>query len=151
MITYEIFLRLRHLLDQAHWKLEAVARELGLNIKTVRLWAQRIRYERQRVAPRSGKLDLFKNDIVRLLAEHPYSSAQMLVRLREGGYTGGISILRAYVARVRPRKSPAYLTLVFQPGECAQVDWGYAGVVPVGQTRRRWSFFVMVLGFCRKF
>jgi transposase len=150
MISYELFLRLRHLLDQAHWKFQAVARELGLNIKTVRLWAKRIRYERKRRGRRSSKLDPFKNDIVRLLAEHSYSSAQLLLRLREAGYTGGLSILRAYVAKVRPRKSLAYLTLVFQPGECVQVDWGYAGVVPVGQTRRRLSFFVMVLGYSRK-
>jgi transposase len=150
MISYELFTRLRHLVDQAHWKLQAVARELGLNIKTVRLWAKRVRYERKRREPRSSKLDPFKNDLVRLLAEHPYSSAQLLLRLREAGYTGGVSILRAYVAQVRPRKSPAYLTLTFQPGECVQVDWGYAGVVPVGQTRRRLSFFVMVLGYSRK-
>jgi transposase len=150
MISYELFTRLRHLIDQAHWKLQAVARELGLNIKTVRLWAKRVRYERKRRGPRSSKLDPFKNDLVRLLVEHPYSSAQLLLRLREAGYTGGVSILRAYVAQVRPRKTLAFLTLTFQPGECVQVDWGYAGVVPVGQTRRRLSFFVMVLGYSRK-
>ena len=96
MISYELFTRLRHLVDQAHWKLQAVTRELGLNIKTVRLWAKRIRYERKRRGPRSSKLDPFKNDLVRLLAEHPYSSAQLLLRLREAGYTGGVSILRTY-------------------------------------------------------
>ena len=37
------------------------------------------------------------------------------------------------------------LTLAFAPGECAQVDWGSFGSVPVGQTYRRLSFFVMVL------
>ena len=71
MITFERFLRLRHLLDQAHWKLQAVARELGLNSKTVRLWAQRVRYERKRLGPRSSKLDPFKNDIVRRLPSIP--------------------------------------------------------------------------------
>ena len=77
MISYELFTRLRHLVDQAHWKLQAVARELGLNIKTVRLWAKRLRYERKRRGPRSSKFDPFKSDLVRLLAEHPYSSAQL--------------------------------------------------------------------------
>ena len=132
MITYELFLRLRQLLDEAHWKLQAVARELGLNIKTIRLWAKRVRYERKRREPRASKLDPFKSDIIRLLAQHPYSSAQLLLHLREAGYPGGVSILRAYVAKVRPRKSSAFLTLTFQPGECAQVDGGAVGVVPVG-------------------
>jgi len=81
MISYELFLHLRQLLDEAHWKLQAVAWELGLNIKTVRLWAQRVRYERKRRGPRSSKLDPFKNDIVRRLAEHPYSRAQRLASI----------------------------------------------------------------------
>ncbi len=34
--------------------------------------------------------------------------------------------------------------LEFAAGECAQVDWGQYGSVPVGTTRRRLSFFVMV-------
>jgi hypothetical protein len=42
-----------------------------------------------------------------------------------------------------------YLTLSFAPGECAQVDGGSWNVIPVGNTRRRLSFFVMVLGYSR--
>ena len=41
------------------------------------------------------------------------------------------------------------LTLAFAPGECAQVDWGCAGSMAVGSTRRRLSFFVMVLCYSR--
>jgi hypothetical protein len=41
------------------------------------------------------------------------------------------------------------LTLAFAPGECAQVDWGSYGSVAVGNTRRRLSFFVMVLCYSR--
>src|SRR5213596_185339 len=39
--------------------------------------------------------------------------------------------------------------LEFAPGECAQVDWGNFGSVAVGSTRRRLSFFVMVLCYSR--
>jgi hypothetical protein len=49
------------------------------------------------------------------------------------------------VAKVRPKRSPAFLKLVFQPGEAAQVDWGSFGTVRVGSAVRRLSFFVMVL------
>jgi hypothetical protein len=41
------------------------------------------------------------------------------------------------------------LTLAFAPGECAQVDWGSYGSVAVGNTRRRLSFFAMVLCYSR--
>ena len=46
-------------------------------------------------------------------------------------------------------RAPAFLTLVFAPGECAQVDWGCAGSMAIGSTRRRLSFFVMVLCYSR--
>jgi transposase len=39
--------------------------------------------------------------------------------------------------------------LTFAPGECAQVDWGCFGSVPVGNSRRQLSFFVMVLCYSR--
>jgi transposase len=70
-------------------------------------------------------------------------------RLREQGFEGGYSIVKAYVRRIRPRQRPAFLKLAFAPGECAQVDWGSYGSVAVGQTRRRLSFFVMVLCYSR--
>jgi hypothetical protein len=46
-------------------------------------------------------------------------------------------------------RKPAYLKLEFAPGECAQVDWGSFGSLTVGSTRRRLSFFVMVLCYSR--
>src|SRR6202162_32704 len=66
------------------------------------------------------------------------------------GYRGGVTILRDYVRCIRPTKRPVYLKLHFAPGECAQVDWGAYGTVAVGNTRRRLSFFVMVLAFSRQ-
>ena len=52
--------------------------------------------------------------------------------------------------RIRPRHRGAFLKLDFAPGECAQVDWGEYGTIAVGSTRRRLSFFVMVLCYSRR-
>src|SRR5207244_13148267 len=71
-------------------------------------------------------------------------------QITEHGYGGGYSIVKGFVRQVRPKKRPAFLTLRFAPGKCAQVDWGCAGSVPVGSRRRRLSFFVMVLAYSRK-
>ena len=49
------------------------------------------------------------------------------------------------VRKIRPPWHKAYLSLSFDPGDCAQVDWGYAGMIDVGSTRRWLSFFVMVM------
>jgi transposase len=84
-----------------------------------------------------------------MLEAHPYTATQIFQRIREEGFEGGYSIVKNYVRRVRPRRLPAFLKLSFPPGECAQVDWGSHGSVPVGSTRRRLSFFVMVLSHSR--
>lgn len=71
-----------------------------------------------------SKLDPFKGRIAELLAEYPRLSA---VRVREilsaEGYTGGMSILRDYLHRVRPRPVQAFQRTVYPPGEIGQVDW----------------------------
>lgn len=54
-----------------------------------------------------------------------------------------------YVHRIRPRHQEAFLKLDFAKGECAQVDWGEYGTIGVGSTRRRLSFFLMVLCYSR--
>jgi transposase len=84
-----------------------------------------------------------------MLQTHPFSAAQVYQRLREMGFDGGYTIVKDYVRKTRPRRSAAYLKLAFAPGECAQVDWGAYGAVRVGDTRRRLSFFVMVLCYSR--
>ena len=85
----------------------------------------------------------------RCWTSNPYSAAQGFQRLREQGFAGGYSIVKAYVRTVRPKRQPAFLKLACAPGECAQVDWGSFGSVPVGQTSRRLSFFVIVLCYSR--
>jgi transposase len=153
MIDFHSFQQIRYLRDHEHLKIAQIARELSLHWQTVRKWAQRTRYERrQPAAPRArpSKLDAFKPTIVRLLHHHPYTAAQLLPRLREEGYQGGYSILKDFVRVVRPIPAPAFLTLHFAPGQCAQVDWGSYGTLRVGSTRRVLSFFVMVLCWSRR-
>jgi transposase len=150
MMDYATFQKIKHWLSVEHWTMGQVARELRLDIKTVSLWAQREVFERKKSPQRASRLDPFKGDVARWLEQHPFSVRQLLYRLREQGYTGGETILCEYVRKVRPRRKEAFLTLHFEPGECAQVDWGYAGTVAVGSTRRRLSFFVMVLCYSRK-
>ena len=99
-----------------------------------------------RATKRPSKLDAFKPAITRWLERHPYSATQIYQRLcADEGYTGGFSIVKEYVRAVRPVRRPAFLSLAFAPGEAAQVDWGSAGTIQLGATRRRLSFFVMVL------
>lgn len=153
MIDYPTYCQLRHLRDQAHLTIAQIARQLGLHWQTVAKWEKCPRYERRSAAPatrRASKLDAFKPAIQRLLATHPYSAAQLFDRLREQGYDGRYTILKTYVRQVRPPRAEAFLTLSFAPGQCAQVDWGSAGSIRVGNTRRKLSFFALVLCHSRQ-
>jgi transposase len=150
MIDYQTFHHLRHLHEQERLTAAQIARQLDLHPQTVAKWMARPKYERRAQPKRKSKLDPFKSTVARLLAQHPFSAQQLFQRLREGGYAGGYTILADYVRLVRPSPGPAFLTLQFAPGQCAQVDWGSAGWLRVGATRRRLSFFVMVLCFSRR-
>jgi transposase len=149
MIDYETFCRIKHYREQERLTLAQTARALGIHPLTVGKWAKREHYQARQPAPRPSKLDPFKPSIVRWLETHPLSAAQILQRLREAGYQGGYTIVKDYVNQVRPKRAPAFLTLAFAPGEAAQVDWGEYGTIAVGTTRRRLSFFVMVLCYSR--
>ena len=153
MIDYHSFQQIHQLHEQEQLNAAQIARTLGLHWETVSKWLKRPRYERRGCAPqtrRGSKLDPFKDTVVKLLHSHAYTAAQLFPRLREQGYTGGYSILKDFVRKVRPRNAPAFLTLHFAPGQCAQVDWGSWGTIRVGQTRRALSFFVLVLGWSRR-
>jgi transposase len=150
VISYETFCRIHDCHRRQGLTIAQIARELGLDPKTVATWLARNRFERRRSVKRRSILDPFKGRITRLLDAHPYSAQQIFQRLREEGYCGGATIVRDYVRHIRPTKLPVYLKLHFVEGECAQVDWGTFGTVAVGNTRRRLSFFVMVLAFSRQ-
>jgi len=145
MIDYQTFCQLRVLHDEQGLKASQIADALGLDPKTVEKWVDQPTYRARLGSKRPSKLDGFKGQIAALLERHLYTAQQLLQRLREQGYAGGYTVLKEFVRQVRPVRKPAFLMLEFAPGECAQVDWGSYGAVTVGSTRRRLSFFVMVL------
>lgn len=148
MIDYATWCAIRDGSAQ-HLTAAQLATRLGLDIKTVRYW--RGRPYAPRASPhRASKLDPFKGRIVGWLDEHALTAQQVFQRLRDAGYAGGISIVKDYVRVIRPRPRAAFLTLAFAPGEVAQIDFGEWGTIAVGNTRRRLSFFVMVLAWSRQ-
>ena len=148
MINYETYCKIIQL-HQSHLRPSQIAAMLNINEQTVRYWLHEECYRQRKPVKRPSKLDPYKPQILRWLEKYPYSSTQIFQRLQEQGYKGGITILRDYVKMVRPAKQKGFLTLSFSPGECAQVDWGQYGTVAVGSTRRKLSFFVMVLCYSR--
>jgi transposase len=105
-----------------------------------------------RAAPRTSRLDPYREQIQELLARYPDLSA---VRIHEEiargpkGYTGSTTVLRRYLRRVRPARGRVYQEVPYQPAQALQVDWGTCGRVQVGATMRQVSVFVAVLCYSR--
>ena len=153
MIDYHTYHQIRHLRQEERLSGAQIAAKLGVHRDTVRKWMKREKYARRAAAVetrRASKLDGFKGTIGRLLAAHRYTAQQIFQRLQAEGYAGGYTIVKEHVRTVRPPEREAFLHLSFAPGQCAQVDFGEWGGVRVGNTRRRLSFFVMVLCWSRK-
>ena len=151
MIDFSQYTQMQHLHKESKLGATQIAEQMSLNVKTVIRWLARERFEARRNKGRSSKLDPHKANIRSWLEQHAYSAQQIFQRLcDEHSYTGGYTIVKTYVRKVRPRAEKAYLSLAFAPGQSAQVDWGHCGTVAVGNTRRALSVFVMVLSHSRQ-
>lgn len=149
MTDYETFHAIKHLHENEHLNVSQISRELKLSRPTVRRQLAKKKYEKTVRPLRSGKLDPYKDIIRSYLNRHDYTAVQVFEMIKEEGYEGGSSILRTYIAKVRPPTKTAYLTLKFAPGESAQVDFGYCGTIHVGDERRRLYVFMMTLCYSR--
>lgn len=149
MINYELFHKIKHLSQTDGLTPPQIAEALSLDVRTVSRCLLAKQFKPREASQQASKLDPFKDAVLRMLEQHPYTAQQVFQKIREEGFTGSYTIVKKYVRKVRPKHKPAFLTLSFAPGECAQVDWGNYDTVMVGDTKRRLSFFVMVLAYSR--
>ncbi|MDD2367629.1 MAG: IS21 family transposase [Desulfuromonadaceae bacterium] len=150
MIDYETYSRIKHLHLQKGLTAMQISRELALDERTVKLWIAAKQFSPRKSVIRPSLLDPFKDTVVKMIESYQYTAQQVYQRIQEEGYTGGYTVVKKFVRKIRPTRKKAFLTLAFAPGECAQVDWGSYGSVRVGETTRRLSFFVMVLCYSRQ-
>jgi len=128
-----------------------IAKRLKMARKTIRKILGRHRAPPSKPAMLRGSLlDPYEKPIRALLNDTPEMLAPaVLERLRPLGYTGGVTILRALLRRLRPSgQREAFLTLHFEPGAAVQIDWADFGFALPGVPRRV-SAFVAVLCYSR--
>ena len=114
-----------------------IARMLGMSRNTVdRLLVLDAPPSYVRAAGPS-KLDPFKDQIRRMLADDPEVAATVICeRLRAHGFDGSVSIVKRFVVEVRPgfARREAFGREEYRPGVIGQVDWWHTGVrVAVGR------------------
>ncbi len=158
MYGWDSLVLLQHLLDDGLTK-TAIAQRLGVSRRVVHHWIATGQLTRdldtvppRQYPPRPTQLGPYQAIIDARLVTYPELSAVRLFdEVRAAGYPGGITQLREYVARVRPRPEPEpVVRYETAPGHQAQVDfaefrlpWGkrYALVVVLGYSRLLWLKF----------
>ncbi len=126
----------------------AIARRMGMSRTTVIELLARDgppRYERR---PTGSMLDPYRDEIRRMLADDPDVAATVVLeRIRRSGFEGRITIVRDFVARVRPEfaRAAAFQRTSYLPGEIGQVDWWHTGIkVEVGRGSLREALGLVV-------
>lgn len=134
-----------------HLSVSEIARRLFLDRKTVRRAARSEHAPPARPsAPKPSKLDPFRDYVRGRLREFPRIMASRLyTELAKMGYAGGQTILREFVASLRPARKEPFPRIETQPAEEGQVDWANCGALRIGAALRRLSAFVMVLSYSR--
>jgi transposase len=133
----------------------AIARQLGIDRKTVRAYVARgLEPPAYKPRPsRPGIIDPFKTYLHERLAVYPGLTAVRLSReLRERGYGGGYSAVRDCVRDLRPPRIPGFeVRFETPPGEQAQVDFAHFEVAFTDQpgVKRIVWLFSLVLGCSR--
>jgi transposase len=103
---------------------------------------------------RKSKLDPHKDDIHRLLEEFKNVTVQRIYELiLEKGYSGKISILEDYIARIRKGKEKEVIRCVeTAPGQRAAHDWSeyMIGFTSIPDREEKVIFFSYILGYSRR-
>lgn len=151
MITQDQWGAIETLGAQGYAK-KAIARMLGINVKTVRRRLKQGGWREYKRRPKQVTLDAYKAHLTTRMPQVLYNAKILLQELRELGYKGCYETIKRFVRpyrEERDRLEEATMRFETAPGKQAQVDWGTA-VVAIGGVARRVQFFVMVLGYSRR-
>jgi transposase len=131
-----------------------IHRRTGLHRDTIRRALSSDEPPVYRRPPVGSKLDPFRDEIHRLLAEDAKLPGQRVRELIAPlGFCGGKTIVDDYLREIRPLFDPprSYQRTIYRPGEICQFDlWEPCDEVPVGHGQTRRGYVVVCcLGYSR--
>lgn len=132
-------------------KIKSIARELGVDRKTIKRW-QRMGGWRRQKRQRARKMDGFKEFVERRGVEVDWNAVVLHRELKTLGFDGTYQQVQRFVQPYRLRRDWARLATVrFEtaPGEQAQVDFGQSKLW-IGEKLERVHLFVFTLGYSRR-
>jgi transposase len=131
---------------------KTIARELGLDKKTVKRWRQRGAWRPRALRAYPKAIDAYRAFLERRGPEVGWNGVVLLRELRAQGFTGGYQQVQRALQPLRTtRQWAARATVRFEtgPGEQAQVDFGQL-LVWIADVATPVHFFVFTLGFSRR-
>ena len=150
MLSQEDYLMIKTLKKRGVY-LKDIAAELGVHPKTVSRALQRERAPQRPEGRRGSKLDPYKAEVDRLLAEGVWNAVVILREIQAQGYGGEITIVRDYIRPKRAlRASKATVRFETPPGRQLQTDWGEI-ITRIAGAETRVQFIVNTLGYSRRF
>jgi len=149
MINLEEWVMIKHIYNQGVPKAR-IARELGLNPKTVDKAIKEDKPPQYERCSRNSILDPYKDYIKQRLDRYDLTATRILRDIKEQGYPGSYTILRYFVKQIKGDKpKPAFVRFETPPGEQAQADWSDFGYMEFDGKKTRLWCFSMVLGYSR--
>ena len=131
---------------------KAIARELDVDVKTVRKWCRKT-WVAQRRPSRGRGLDRYRAFLEARAPEVGFNAMVLHRELAGQGYEGSYAAVAKYVSPWREswhgQQEKSTVRFETGPGEQSQVDWGSTWVY-LGTARTRVHVFTMVLGFSRR-
>ena len=150
MLSQEDYIVIRTLKKRGVYQKE-IAAELGVHPRTVSRAIQRGSAPQPQRRSRSSKLDPYKPQIDRLLAEGVWNAVVILREIQVQGYGGGSTILRGYIQPQRKqRQSKATVRFETPPGRQLQSDWAEI-TTEIGGEETKVCFIANTLGYSRRF
>lgn len=149
MITDVTKAEITRLYHAEKWRVGTIAKALGLHHETVK---KALTDAPSESISKLGIMEPFLDFIAMTLESYPEITAtRMHQMIKERGYEGSVYPVRRAMKKVRTKRRRAYQSLLFMPGEAAQVDWADFGKFEVSPgIFRRLQCFVMVLAYSRK-
>lgn len=127
-----------HRLKNEGLNIQKIGKKLRIDWKTVRKYLENPDPPKH-VVNRPGKLDLFKEEIDRLLKKDEDVSAVVIKqRLDKMGFNGGLTIVKGYLQTIRKKNfQQAYIRFESKPGKQMQIDWGHFGCLSYDGAKRK--------------
>jgi transposase len=129
-----------------------IARELGVDRKTVKRWLRLGRWQPRRSRARPRAIDQFADFIERRGPEVGWNGVVLHRELVSLGFSGSYQQVQRFLQPYRAKQKWAELATVrFEtaPGEQAQIDYGQLQVW-IGEQRETVHLFVFTLGYSRR-